>query len=104
MNRYAVMASGAAAVLAVAWSWHQPLGAGDRLARQIEARARAQLDRDEMLSVSARLERHPLSRRLILAGPADEFQRGEIRRRMEAMPGVGEAVWDPGSLETEPVP
>ena len=103
MNRYALIASGAAAVTAITWLWHEPLGAGDRLALHIEAQARLQLDRDEMQRVTAQLQRHPLSRRLILSGPADDFQRGEIKRRMEAIPGVGEAVWDPASLETEAV-
>ena len=101
MNRTSILALGIAAVIGATWVWHGPLGAGDRLARQIEADARAQLDRDEMTQVQARVEREPLSRRLILSGPADDFQRREIKRRMETLPGVGEAVWSASSLDSE---
>lgn len=102
MNRMTILVLGILAVIGAAWLWHGPLGAGDRLARQIETDARAQLDRDEMTQVQARVERQPLSRRLILSGPADDFQRREIKRRLEALPAVGEAVWSASSLESEP--
>lgn len=101
MNRMAILGLGVLAATAATWLWHGPLGTGDRLARQIERDARAQLDRDEMIQVRAEVEREPLSRRLILSGPADDFQRREIKRRLEALPGVGEAVWSAASLETE---
>ena len=102
MRRFPVLASGIAAVIAVTWAWHSPLGAGERFAAQVEAAARTQLDHDEMTRVQARLERDPLSRRLVLSGPADDFQRAEIKRRMEEIAGVGEAVWSPSSLPVEP--
>lgn len=101
MSRSTILIFGILAVLGLTWLWHGPLGAGDRFAAQIEAEARAQLDVDEMTQVQARLERDPLVRRLVLSGPADDFQRAEIKRRMEAKPGIGEAVWDPGSMEVE---
>lgn len=103
MNRLLTASLGGAAVVAVTWLWHAPLGAGERLAAGVEARARAQLDRDEMRLVTARVQRQPLSRRLILSGPADDFQRSEIARRMEALPGAGDAVWDPRSRNMEAV-
>ena len=59
------------------------------------------LDHYEMWHVQARLERGPLTRRVMLSGPADDFQRREIKRMVEAQPGVGEAAWSPASLETE---
>ena len=37
----------------------------------------------------------------ILSGPADDFQRREIKRRLETLPGVGEALWSADSLQTE---
>lgn len=101
IGRGSILVLGAGAALGSAWLWHSPLGAGDRLAARIETAARAQLDHDEMVHVRAQLERRPLSRRLILSGPADDFQRGEIKRRMELLPGVGEASWDPDSLKME---
>lgn len=102
MSRVSILLLGIAAVLGLTWLWHGPLGAGDRLAARVEHAARTQLDHDEMIHVQAMMERGPLTRRLILTGPADDFQRAEIKRRMEALPGVGEAVWDPGWLQSEP--
>lgn len=101
MRRTPTLALGIFAVIALTWIWHGPLGAGERLAGDIEAAARAQLDRDEMVQVQAQLERRPLSRRLVLSGPADDFQRQEIRRRMRLLPGVGDAAWDASSLASE---
>ena len=104
MRRTPILTLGMAAVIALTWVWHGPLGAGEKLAAQMEAAARAQLDRDEMVQVQARVERRPLSRRLVLSGPADDFQRNEIRRRMRLLPGVGDAVWDASSLAAEARP
>jgi hypothetical protein len=96
-----ILVLGIVAVIGLTWLWHGPFGAGDRLAGQVEEQARVQLDRDEMTQIQANLQRDPLSRRLILSGPADDFQRREIVRRMEQIAGVGEAEWDAGSLEAE---
>ena len=101
MNRAAILAVGLGAIIALTWLWHGPMGAGERFAARIESAARAQLDRDEMVHVQARMERDPMVRRIILAGPADDFQRREIKRRLDAQPGVGEAIWDASSLEAE---
>jgi len=38
---------------------------------------------------------------VVLSGPADDFQRREIKRMIETQPGVAEAAWDPSSLDTE---
>ena len=102
MNRTTILALGIAAVIAVTWIWHGPLGAGDRFAAGVEGRARAMLDHYEMVHIQARMERGPLTRRLILSGPADDFQRREIKRIVESQPGVGEAAWSPSSLQSEP--
>ncbi|MCA1653790.1 MAG: hypothetical protein ABR588_03400 [Sphingomicrobium sp.] len=101
MSRSVVLLLGIAATLAVTALWHGPLGAAERFAASVEGNARAQLDHDEMTQVQAHLQRHPLTRRLILTGPADDFQRGEIVRRMGELPGVGEAAWDASSLPAE---
>jgi len=47
--------------------------------------------------VEAQLHRAPLSRRLLLSGPADDFQRSELVRIMSDVPGVGRATWDQSS-------
>jgi hypothetical protein len=77
------------------------LGAGERLARQAEAAARRTLDENEMYMIQARMQRSPLARRLILSGPADNFQRAELVRILDETPGVLEVRWDPGSLPHE---
>jgi hypothetical protein len=101
MNRTLIFLSGAAATIAASALWHGPLGAGERLAIRAEKIARATLDYYEMSAVSARLARHPLSRVIILSGPADDFQRSELLRIMGQVPGVNEVRWDPASLPQE---
>ena len=103
MSRLAILGAGIALVLALTWSWHGPMDAGERLAIRAEQEARAMLDHYEMVHVQAHMERGPLTRRMILSGPADDFQRSEIRRLAEELPGVGEARWSAASLESEPV-
>ena len=104
MNRFAILTLGIGAVTGVAWLWHGPLGAGEEFAAAVDRRARAMLDHYEMVHVQARMERGPLTRRVILSGPADDFQRREIKRMVEAQPGVAEAAWSPSSLEAEAAP
>jgi hypothetical protein len=96
--------AGLAATLAAAILWHWPLGAGDRLAARVEATARAELAHQEMLGVTARLERSPLRRRLVLSGPADDFQQDELVRIMDELPGVSGVRWaSPPAVSTESV-
>lgn len=95
------MLIGIAAVLGFGALWHGPLGAGERLARQAEASARRTLDGYELPMIQARMQRGPLSRRLILSGPADDFQRTELVRILDETPGVLEVRWDPASLPQE---
>lgn len=101
MNRMTILALGLAVVLGLTWLWHGPMGTGEQLAHSAEQEARAMLDRFEMVHVRARMERGPLTRRIILSGPADDFQRREIKRMVEELPGVGEAEWSAASLESE---
>lgn len=103
MTRNALLLTGAVATLAVAELYHGPLGASDRLEQRIERQARAELDRNEMTQVRAELKSRPLSRTLVLSGPADDFQRGELVRVMGELPGVDRVEWDPASLPAEEV-
>ena len=90
---YAVLvALGVVGAIGSAALWHGPLGAGERVEALIETSARAELDRLELPFVTAELYR-PLSRSLILSGPADDFQRAELPRYMLEIPGVAEASW-----------
>lgn len=101
MNRRMIILAGVAVTIGFSALWHGPLGAGERLAGQVEAQARRQLDRDEMFQIQGHLQRNPLSRRLVLSGTADDFQRGELIRRLDEVPGVLEVRWDPASLPQE---
>ena len=74
---------------------------GDAFAASIERAARAELDRQEMVQIDARLERRPLRRTLILSGPADDFQREELPKIMIKTRGVEAVRWDPASLPVE---
>jgi hypothetical protein len=101
VKRRQILLIGIAAVFAASALWHGPLGAGDRLASQAEASARRTLNYYELPMIQARMQRHPLARRLILSGPADDFQRSELIRILDETPGVLEVRWDPASLPQE---
>lgn len=101
MNRGLIFFAGIAATLAFAALWHGPLGAGERLATRADKIARATLLLYERPMNSATLERGPLARRMILSGPADDFQRSELVRIMGQVPGVNQVRWDPASLPQE---
>ncbi|WP_294124231.1 hypothetical protein [Sphingomonas sp.] len=101
MNRRMIVLLGIAATVGFTGLWHGQLGAGDRLAAVSEASARRTLDYYELPMVQAHMQRGPLSRRLILSGPADDFQRAELVRILDETPGVLEVRWDPGSLPQE---
>ena len=92
-SRRTALLGGAFAALAGAGLWHGPLGGADRLASDIEARTLAELQHLEMSAVSGRLEEKPLTRRILLEGPADDFQRGELVRIIGDLPGVSTARW-----------
>ena len=97
MSRRTIFLLGLAAVLGLTALWHGPLGAGERLAQRAEARARHTLDDYELPRIQAKMQRGPLTRRLILSGPADDFQRSELVRILDEIPGVLEVRWDPAS-------
>jgi hypothetical protein len=73
--------------------WHGPIGAADRFTRAVEASARTTLVDYEMTQVTAHLHRAPLTRRLVLSGQADDFQRSELVRILSDEPGVSRATW-----------
>lgn len=83
-----------AAAIAIASLWHGPGGAAGRLESAVERSARITLENYEMAGVTARLEDGPISRTLVLSGPADDFQQRELVRIMSLIPGVGSVRWD----------
>jgi hypothetical protein len=92
-RRNTALAIGVCLSLALAALWHGPLGAADRFSTRVEHQARFVLDHYEMTAVAAHLHHGPLSRRIILAGPADDFQTTELVRLMSELPGVSSAQW-----------
>ncbi|HEX6741062.1 MAG TPA: hypothetical protein VF079_04615 [Sphingomicrobium sp.] len=92
-SRKLVIAAGLAAAVGVAAVWHGPGGAADRFAGQVERTARQALDYYEMTAVTAHLHHAPLTRELVLVGPADDFQRGELVRLFSQLPGVSRVSW-----------
>lgn len=91
--RRAVFA-GLAATIAVAALWHGPVGgAGARMASETEALARVNLDYYDMQAIDAWVERAPLTRRLWLAGPANDFQQAELSRILGGLPLVSDVQW-----------
>jgi hypothetical protein len=92
-GRERALLAGFALAVAIAALWTGPLGAADRFVARVEHDARLTLDNYEMKQVTAHLHRAPLTRRLLLAGPADDFQSSELVRIMGSLPGVSSARW-----------
>jgi hypothetical protein len=85
--------AGALLAIAAAAAWHGPLGAADRFTARIEHQSREALDYYELPKVTAHLHRSPLTRRLVLVGQVDDWQRGELIRLFSQLPGVSRATW-----------
>ena len=96
-KRRTSLIAGLAVAIVAAPVWSGPLGGADRFIRTVEREAREALDYYEMPRVTAHLHRGPLTRRLILAKPADlaltDFQVGELARLFSQVPGVSRAQW-----------
>ena len=92
-RRSVAILGGLAVSILLAALWHGPFGAADRFTGEVEAGARRALDYYEMTEVTAHLHRAPLSRALILSGPADDFQTSELARLFSQLPGVSSARW-----------
>lgn len=97
MNRGRTLLLGALVTVAVAELFHGPFGSAAELEANVERKARSALDYYELPEVTAELDSKPLSRRLILNGPADDFQRRALVELLGQLPGVHEVRWQPGS-------
>jgi len=92
-NRWPALSIGALLALAATGLWHGPFGGAERFTAVVEKTARSALDYYEMPAIQAHLHTGPLSRKLILAGTADDFQRSELARLLSQLPGVSSATW-----------
>ncbi len=95
-KRFLALAIGALAAIAFAGIWHGPIGAADRFTAKVESTISEALINNEIPEVSGHLHRSPLTRRAMLSGPADDFQRREVIRLMHVVPGVESASWSGG--------
>jgi hypothetical protein len=77
--------------------WTGPLGGADRFVVQVDREVRQSLVYNEMTMMHAQLHRGPLTRRIALSGPADDFQQGALAAALSALPGVSSASWDDAS-------
>ena len=92
-RRYLPVAIGVLAAIALAALWHGPGGAADRFSTEVERTIHSALLYWEIPQVTGRLHHDPLTRRAILSGPADKFQRAELVRIIDEVPGVSSASW-----------
>jgi hypothetical protein len=96
-RRIVALALGVVAALGLAALWHGPGGAADRFAANVDHVIREALVNNEIPEVSGHLQRGPLTRRVLLSGPADDFQRREVVKLMNVVPGVESASWSGGA-------
>lgn len=95
-NRTLCLALGFVVTILLAAAWHGPLGGANEFSTSVEHTIRQALIYNEIPEVSAHLHRDPLSRRVLLSGPADDFQRSELIKLMNEVPGVESASWSGG--------
>jgi hypothetical protein len=96
-RRVAAIALGSLAGIALAALWHGPLGGADEFSASVEQSVRATLVYNEIPEVSGHLHRSPLTRTILLSGPADDFQRSELDRIIGDLPGVESTSWSGGT-------
>lgn len=92
-KRNGALAAGLAIALALAALWHGPLGAADRFNSAVQRGIQETLVHYEMTQVTAHLHHGPLTRRVMLSGPANDFQQQGLAEFMDALPGVSGATW-----------
>lgn len=81
--------------MASAALWDGPVGNGAaRFTAETETIARLNLEYYELDDqVVAFMQRDPVTRRLWLAGKADDFQQRELKRILDGIPAVGDVQW-----------
>ena len=92
--------AGIVAAISLVALWHGPAGGAGRFTASVEQGIRKTLVYYEMTQVTGHLHHGPLTRRVLLSGSADDFQRSELVRLMNQVPGVESTTWssDGGGL------
>ena len=92
-RRALVLIAGVAAAIGLAALWHGPLGGADRFAESVNRDVRLTLVYNEIPQVTGHIQHGPLTRRVLLSGPANDFQRSELVRIIGGLPGVSQTSW-----------
>ena len=96
-RRYLPLAIGFIAAIALAALWHGPGGAANRFSTEAERQIRQTIVFWEIPQVSGHLHHGPLTRRAMLSGPADDFQRTQLAPYISEVPGISSASWSGGA-------
>jgi len=96
-KRNKALAAGILIAIVLAVIWHGPLGGANRFEAKVQRGVDETLTYYEMTQVSGHLHHDPLTRKVLLSGPADDFQRSELVRLMNQVPGVEDTSWSPSS-------
>jgi hypothetical protein len=92
-KRRLAWASAIVIALAATLLWHGPFGGAKRFSTKVESDVRLSLNSWEMPMITGHLHHGPLTRRVLLSGPADDFQRSELVKIIDTVPGVSGATW-----------
>lgn len=95
-KRNRIFAIAALVSIALALIWHGPLGAANRFVNEVNRSIRAAVVYNYIPEVSGHVQRGPLTRHVLLSGPADDFQRGQLVEIISDLPGVESASWSAG--------
>jgi hypothetical protein len=99
MSPIAKLIIGLAAVLALGWLNHGPLGKGERFVDRLEADSKTVIVSTDIEGITIRMDRSPLARTATLSGNADDFQRYGMRGQkgltqlIGDVPGMGHVRW-----------
>jgi uncharacterized membrane protein YfcA len=96
-RRYLPIVIGLVLAIALAALWHGPGGAADRFSTEVERQIRQTIVFWEIPQVSGHLHHGPLTRRAMLSGTADDFQRTQLAQYVSEVPGVSSASWSGGA-------
>lgn len=108
MPKYAKFLIGLALALATGWIAHGPLGLGGAFVDRLDSDLQLVVRYSAVPGVSAQVQREPLARTAIFAGPANCFQRyGDasfgghrdgtlpgLEQRALSVPGMGRVIWN----------
>jgi hypothetical protein len=92
-RRNLVFAAGAVLSMLLAALWHGPIGGAASFEARVQRGIQANLVYYEMTRISAHLHHGPLTRTVMLSGPANDFQRENLAAILEEVPGVASATW-----------